>query len=42
MRFREEVIASYLDDEWRTPPAVHRLLGDRGQADLSPALRKPW
>ena len=41
MRFRDEVIASYLDDEWRTPPAVHRLLGDRGSvADLACALER--
>ena len=26
MRFSDEVIASYLNDEWRTPPVVHRLL----------------
>jgi hypothetical protein len=41
MRFRDEVIASYLDDEWRTPPAVHRLLGDRGTvADIASALER--
>jgi len=41
MRFRDEVIASYLDDEWRTPPAVHRLLGDRGSvADIACALER--
>jgi hypothetical protein len=41
MRFRDEVIASYLDDEWRAPPAVHRLLGDRGSvADIACALER--
>ena len=41
MRLRDEVIASYLDDEWRTPPAVHRLLGDRGTvADIVSALER--
>jgi hypothetical protein len=30
MRFSDEVIASYLNDEWRTPPDVHRLLSNRG------------
>src|ERR1700747_3037074 len=30
MRFSDEVIASYLNDEWRTPPDVHRLLNNRG------------
>jgi hypothetical protein len=41
MRFRDEVIASYLDDEWRTPPVVHRLLGDRGTvADIASALER--
>jgi hypothetical protein len=42
MRFRDEVIASYLNDEWRTPPAVHRLLGDdRGAvADIAYALER--
>ena len=41
MRFRDEVIASYLDDEWRTPPAVHRLLNDRGVvADIAYALER--
>src|SRR5258708_6792186 len=41
VRFRDEVIASYLDDEWRTPPAVHRLLGDRGSvADIACALER--
>jgi hypothetical protein len=41
MRIRDEVIASYLDDEWRTPPAVHRLLGDGGTvADIASALER--
>ncbi len=41
MRFRDEVIASYLDDEWRTPGDVHRLLGDRGTvADIAYALER--
>lgn len=41
MRFRDEVIASYLDDEWRTPGAVHRLLGERGAvADIAYALER--
>jgi hypothetical protein len=29
MRFSDEVIASYLNEEWRTPPAVHRLVCSR-------------
>jgi hypothetical protein len=33
MRFSDEVIASCLDDEWRTPAAVHRLLDNRGHCD---------
>jgi len=33
MRFEDSVIADCLDDEWRTPPAVHRLLDSRGHAD---------
>jgi hypothetical protein len=33
MRFSDEVIANCLDDEWRTPPAVHRLLDNRGHCD---------
>ena len=33
MRFNDEVIASYLNEEWRTPPAVHRLLGSRGTCE---------
>ena len=41
MRFRDEVIASYIDDEWRTPGDVHRLLGDRGTvADIAYALER--
>jgi hypothetical protein len=41
MRFRDEAIASYLDDEWRTPRAVHRLLGERGAvADIAYALER--
>jgi len=28
----DETIASYLDDEWRTPTAVHRLLQERGES----------
>jgi hypothetical protein len=33
MRFSDEVIASYLNDEWRTPAAVQRLLDNRGHCD---------
>jgi hypothetical protein len=33
MRFSDEVIASYLKDEWMTPPAVHRLLGSCGTCE---------
>ena len=41
MRLDDELIASYLDDEWRTPPAVHRLLGDRCTvADIAYALER--
>ena len=41
MRFSDEVIATYLNDEWRTPPAVHRLLNDRGAvADIAYALER--
>jgi hypothetical protein len=41
MRFSDEVIASYLNEEWRTPPAVHRLLGSRGAvADIAYALER--
>jgi hypothetical protein len=41
MRFSDEVIASYLNDEWRTPPAVHRLLNDRSAvADIAYALER--
>ncbi len=40
MRFSDEVIASYLNDEWRTPPAVHRLLGSGAVADIAYALER--
>jgi hypothetical protein len=41
MRFSDEVIASYLNEEWRTPPAVHRLLGSRGAvADIAYVLER--
>jgi hypothetical protein len=41
MRFRDEVIASYLNEEWRTPLDVHRLLGSRGAvADIAYALER--
>ena len=41
MRFSDEVIASYLNEEWRTPRAVHRLLGERGSiADIAYALER--
>jgi hypothetical protein len=41
MRFRDEVIASYLNDEWRTPPAVHRLMDSRGEcSDVAYALER--
>jgi hypothetical protein len=41
MRFSDEVIASYLNDEWRTPAAVHRLLDNRGHCDqISHALER--
>jgi hypothetical protein len=41
MRFRDEVIASYLNDEWRTPPAVHRLMDSRGEcSDVADALER--
>lgn len=41
MRFDDSVIASCLDDEWRTPPAVHRLLHDQGHAsEIAIALER--
>jgi hypothetical protein len=41
MRFSDEVIASYLNEEWRAPPAVHGLLGSRGAvADIAYALER--
>jgi ubiquinone biosynthesis protein UbiJ len=41
MRFRDEVIASYLNDEWRTPHAVHRLMDSRGEcSDVAYALER--
>jgi hypothetical protein len=41
MRFRDEVIASYLNEEWRTPLDVHRLLGSRDAvADIAYALER--
>jgi hypothetical protein len=40
MRFSDEVIASYLNEEWRTPPAVHRLLGSGAVADIAYALER--
>jgi len=41
MRFSDEVIASYLNNEWRTPPAVHRLLDSRGEcSDIAYALER--
>ena len=41
MRFSDEVIASYLNDEWRTPPAVHRLMDSRGEcSDVAYALER--
>ena len=39
MRPADDVIISHLDDEWRTAPAVHRLLGEHGAvADIAYAL----
>jgi hypothetical protein len=44
MRFSDEVIASYLNasylnDEWRTPADVHRLMDSRGEcSDVAYAL----
>ena len=41
MRPADDVIISYLDDEWRTAPAVHRLLGEHGAvADIAYALER--
>lgn len=41
MRFDDSVIANCLDDEWRTPPAVHRLLHDKGHAsEIAIALER--
>jgi hypothetical protein len=41
MHFSDEVIASYLNNEWRTPPAVHRLLDSRGEcSDIAYALER--
>jgi hypothetical protein len=41
MRFSDEVIASYLNDEWRTSPDVHRLLNNRGNDyDIAYALER--
>jgi hypothetical protein len=41
MRFSDEVIASYLNDEWRTPPDVHRRLDSRGECrDVAYALER--
>jgi len=41
MRFSDEVIASFLKNEWMTPPAVHRLLNDRcAVADIAYALER--
>ena len=41
MRPADDVIISHLDDEWRTAPAVHRLLGERGAvADIAYALER--
>jgi len=40
-RFKDEVIASYLKDEWSTPGAVHRLLDNRGEcAAIAYALER--
>jgi hypothetical protein len=41
MRLDDELIISHLDEEWRTAPAVHRLLGERGAvADIAYALER--
>jgi hypothetical protein len=41
MRPDDNLIISHLDDEWRTAPAVHRLLGDHGTvADVASALER--
>ena len=41
MRPDDNLIISHLDDEWRTAPAVHRLLGERGAvADIAYALER--
>jgi len=41
MRFSDEVIASYLNDKWRTPLDVHRLLDSRGECrDVAYALER--
>jgi hypothetical protein len=41
MRPDDNLIISHLDDEWRTPPAVHRLLGDHCTvADVASALER--
>jgi hypothetical protein len=39
MRPDDNLIISHLDDEWRTAPAVHRLLGDH-VADVASALER--
>ena len=41
MRPDDNLIIRHLDDEWRTAPAVHRLLGERGAvADIAYALER--
>ena len=41
MRLDDELIISHLDDTWRTAPAVHRLLSERGTvADIAYALER--
>jgi hypothetical protein len=41
MRFEDDVIASYLDDQWRTPGEVHRLMKNHGSGhDIAYALER--
>jgi hypothetical protein len=40
MRLDDKLIISHLDDEWRTAPAVHRLLERGAVADIAYALER--